>query len=70
MVALDQSGALWVGHLSGTLVRLPDPTSYTGYADVSGDLDLQLSWVADGATGYPDGGTITFVPTQGPHAGY
>jgi len=70
MVALDQSGALWIGHYGGELVRLPDPMSYTGYADVSGDLDLVLTWLTDAGTGYPDGGTITFIPTQGPHAGY
>ncbi|TVR97331.1 MAG: hypothetical protein EA416_00635 [Trueperaceae bacterium] len=70
MVALDQSGALWIGHYDGELVRLPNPMSYTGYADVSGDLDLVLTWLTDSGTGYPDGGTITFIPTQGPHAGY
>ena len=69
MVALDQSGALWVGHYDGELVRLPDPTSYAGYADVAADLDLVLSWFTDAGTGYPDGGTMKFVPTQGPLAG-
>ena len=70
MVALDQSGALWVGHFNGELVRLPDPMSYSGNADVSGDLDLELSWLTAAGTGYSDGGTMKFVPTQGPHAGY
>ena len=70
MVALDQSGALWVGHYYGELVRLADPTSYTGYADVSGDFDLELTWHSSTGTGYPDGGTMTFIPTQGRHAGY
>lgn len=70
MVALDQSGALWIGHYNGELVRLPDPMSYTDYNDVSGDLDLALTWYTGAGTGYPDGGTIEFVPTQGPHAGY
>ena len=70
VVALDQSGALWVGHYDGELVRLADPTNATGYADVSGDLDLQLTWYTEGGDGYPDGGRLTFVPTQGRHAGY
>jgi sugar lactone lactonase YvrE len=70
MVALDQTGALWVGHYTGELVRLPDPGSYTGYADVSSDLDLELTWFTSAGTGSPDGGTLTFVPTQGRHAGY
>lgn len=70
MVALDQSGALWVGHSNGELTRLQDPSSYAGYADVSGDLDLTLSWVTSGGTPGPDGGTMTFVPTQGPLAGF
>lgn len=70
MVALDQSGALWVGHYYGELVRIPDPGSYSGYANVSGDFDLVLTWYTASATGSPDGGTLTFVPTQGPHAGY
>lgn len=70
MVALDRSGALWVGHYYGELTRLPDPSSYSGYADVSGDLDPALRWVAAGGSPFPDGGTMTFVPTQGPLAGY
>lgn len=70
MVALDQAGALWVGHYNGELVRLPDPASYGGFADVSGDLDVELTWRTALGTGYPDGGTIEFVPTQGRHAGY
>jgi hypothetical protein len=70
MLALDQSGALWIGHYYGELARLPEPASYMGYADVSGDLDLLLSWLSAGGSGYPDGGTLKFVPTQGPLAGY
>ena len=70
MVALDQSGALWVGHYNGELVRLPDPASYTGNAAVTDDLDLALTWLTGTGTGYPDGGTMKFVPTQGRHAGY
>ena len=61
---------MWIGHYNGELVRVPDPGSYTGYADVRDDIDLELSWFVSSGTGYPDGGTITFVPTQGPHAGY
>lgn len=70
MVALDQSGALWIGHENGELVRILDPTSYSGYADVSGDFDLELSWFTASDSGGSDGGTMTFIPTQWRHAGH
>jgi hypothetical protein len=70
MVTLDQSGALWVGHFNGELVRLVEPESYAGYADVSDHIQPELTWVKAGSAGFPDRGTLTFVPTQGWHAGY
>jgi sugar lactone lactonase YvrE len=62
MVALDAAGALWVAHYNGDLVKLPDPSGYSGNVDVSGDITVQLSWLAAGSIAFPDGGTIKFVP--------
>lgn len=62
MVTLDAAGDLWVAHEGGELVKVPNPTTYSGNADVSTDITLQLMWLSDSATGYTDGGTIKFVP--------
>ena len=61
MVTLDASGDLWVAHYDGQLVQLTNPSSYSGGVDVSGDFTTQLTWLT-GGSGYPDGGTIKFVP--------
>ena len=66
MVALDPEGNLWVGDYYGGLFRLPEPTGFSGYVDVTADVDRSLSWkrtyeVDDTVFGYPDGGTMLFV---------
>ena len=70
-VALDQSGALWVGYYDGTLVRITAPESGSGSIDLgaSGQIDRTLSWQRNNR-GFVQGGTLTFVPTQGPQAGH
>ncbi len=70
LVALDRSGALWVGHYEGALVRLLDPSGFDGDSDVSGSLDRTLRWHAADEFANPQGGNLTFVPTQGPHRGF
>lgn len=68
-LALDASGALWIGYLDGKLARVRSPQTLIGSANVS--VDSSSLWRPADVDVAPDfGGNARFIPTVGPLAGF